>query len=529
MQTSDGLQIPDLAGMLRRRLSVAAAVAGAIFLLSIVLAAVLPGQYDAAATLMIEPQSVSKSLVEAGLEDSDLNNRLHLMQMQILSRGRLSRVIDELGLYPEESAEMTREDIIVMMRQQISVVPVLPEMEVDVRNLQINTFQIGFRSESPRIAAAVANRLAQDFIEQHIKERVQVSGDTSEFIDAELERIAGRTREVDGRIAVIKSENAGRLPEDFVSNQRRLERTIASVRDARRDVALAESDETFYRLQASSGIDGRNTSGQPDSPNERLQRLELLLAEYEARGFTEKHPDVLETREQVEIFRDHAAASVNDPEAGSPQQTLALGEADRARLRAASAHADLERMQEQVVRLEEQLSVTPRVAEQLSLLESERDHLRASFREFSAKRLEASVAADMERRQKGEQFRLLDSAISPPKPTTPNRPLIVILGLLLGLASGAALAFVIETLDPSFHESRSIQMQTGLPVLAAIPDIILQSDRERMHRHRLLAVLLAAGISTVSLLGAGVGYWFVNGPGAAPAAVETAETAETEG
>ena len=108
MNPEQGLQVQDLAGALRRRQGVMSVIAGAIFLLSIVVAAVLPNEYEAWTTLLVEPQSISPRLVEAGLEGAELESRLHLMTMQILSRGRLSRVITDLDLYPDESKEMTR-------------------------------------------------------------------------------------------------------------------------------------------------------------------------------------------------------------------------------------------------------------------------------------------------------------------------------------------------------------------------------------------------------------------------------------
>ena len=95
-----GFSLSDVVGIFRRRLRLAVAVAGSIFLLSVVIAAVLRDEFTVWATILVEPQSISKKLVESGKEEADVINRLHLMTMQILSRARLSKVIDELKLYP---------------------------------------------------------------------------------------------------------------------------------------------------------------------------------------------------------------------------------------------------------------------------------------------------------------------------------------------------------------------------------------------------------------------------------------------
>ena len=83
MNPEQGLQIQDLGGVLRRRQGTMAVVAGVVFQLSIVTAAVLPNVYEAWTTLLVEPQSISKGLIESTLEESELEGRLHLMTMQI--------------------------------------------------------------------------------------------------------------------------------------------------------------------------------------------------------------------------------------------------------------------------------------------------------------------------------------------------------------------------------------------------------------------------------------------------------------
>ena len=206
MNLDQGFDLKDVRGLVRRRAPLALATAGALLLLSIVVAAVLPNQYEAYTTLMIEPQTISKKLVEPGMEESDLNDRLHLMTMTIFSRPRLSKVIDDFKLYPEISKRKTREEVIEYMRDHLRVEPVLPEMQQGLRQnreTEINTFQLFFRHESSEVAAAVANRLANDFIEEHIKERVQVSGDTSDFIESELARLQTRIQEIEGKIAAV--------------------------------------------------------------------------------------------------------------------------------------------------------------------------------------------------------------------------------------------------------------------------------------------------------------------------------------
>jgi polysaccharide chain length determinant protein (PEP-CTERM system associated) len=513
----------DVLGIFRRRLRLVVAVAGSIFLLSVVIAAVWRDEFTVYATILVEPQSISKKLVESGKEEQDVIYRLHLMTMQILSRARLSKVIDEFKLYPEESEKMTREQVIDMMHKRIRVDPVLPDLDPELTRkmeVQVNTFRLFFRHEDADVGAAVANRLSNDFIDEHIKERVQSSGDTADFVESELQRLTGRLRELEAQIAKVKGENAGSLPEDVFANQRQVESSFAAFSLAQQRLAEAQSDQAFYSQQATAaresglGDGGARYYRQVLSPNERLQLLENQLGELRSRGFTDKHPDVIATLAEMEQVRDRIEkGSDDDSETRAPTSVAeqqARNEAQRAGLRVEGTQREVARLQGEIDQAQARLAATPRVAEQLDALEGEYKNLSESANAFSNKRLEASVAANMERRQKGEQFRVLEPAYAPPDATSPNRPLIVVLGLLLGIAAGAGLAVLLDAMDSSYHEARTLQSALRIPVLASIPAILLDPDRARIRRRNIREALAAVAVTGFVLASATMGYFIVN-------------------
>ena len=519
-----GFSLNDVVGIFRRRLRLILVVAGSSLLISIVVAALLRNEFSVYATILVEPQSISKKLVESGEVEQDAMNRLHLMTMQILSRSRLSKVIDELKLYPKESERKTREQVIDMMRSRIQVEPVLPDIDPELKrklDIQINTFRLFFRHEDANVGAAVANRLANDFIDEHIKERVQSSGDTADFVESELQRITGRLRELEAQIAQVKSQNAGSLPDDIFANQRQIESAFAAYSLAQQRLAEAQSDQAFYSHQATaareSGLGGGGqVNNQVLSPNQRLQVLETQLGELRGRGFTDKHPDVISTLAEMEQVKDRIEkGSDEDPEERSPTSVAeqqARNEAQRAGLRVEGGQREVARLQAEIDQAQARLAATPRVAEQLDALEREYKNLSLSANDYSNKRLDASVAANMERRQKGEQFRVLEPAFPPPEPTSPNRPLIIVLGLMLGIGGGAGLALLLDAADSSYHDSRALQSALRLPVLASIPAILLDADRARIRRSNFRQAFAAAAVSGFVLAGALAGYVIVNRP-----------------
>ena len=111
MDNESGLQI-DLIGGLKRRAYLASVLGGAVTLMMYWIAMALPNEYTASAILLVEPQSVNERLVEAGAAGVDLNERLNLMTAEILSRTRLSKIIEKLGLYEDLEDELTRQEVV---------------------------------------------------------------------------------------------------------------------------------------------------------------------------------------------------------------------------------------------------------------------------------------------------------------------------------------------------------------------------------------------------------------------------------
>jgi protein tyrosine kinase modulator len=532
MNVEGGLQINDLWGVARRRGKLAALTALLILLASYWLAMALPNVYTSYATVLVEPQAVAEDLVRAGVKDSDLNARLHLMAAEILSRPRLSRIIDEFGLYKEESEYMLRDEIIDLMRARVRVEPVIPELEQGThrRETEINEFQIFFDDYDSKMAMNVAQRLANDFIQSHIDARVKTSQKSLEFIQDELDRLASRIRVVEADIAKVKGENPGKLPEDLAANQRRLERTLGDLAVAQRVLSEAISDEGFYKSQLSSAaLGGTNDEA---SPARRLETLKLELAEYKSRGFTEKHPDVIKTKAEIAALEatvakiDASGADPSQPSSLLYQQTEA--QARRATLRRKSAEEEIARLKGLAAQIENLIATTPGVAEQLDGLNREYEHLFSSFQDFSNRYLEASVQAQLERRQLGEQFRVLEAAFEAFEPSAPNRVLILVLGAFFGIAVGLGVALLREATDTSVHDARQLQNRLQLPVLAAIPKIWLESDRVALRNKRLREVVATLSVVLFAVAGGAVNYVWVNGlPGflKGPPAVQDAPAA----
>jgi len=501
----------------RRRIKAVVGVALCVFLAGYWITMALPNEYESYATVLVEPQAVAPKLVASGVPESDLNERLGLMTAQILSRPRLSRIIDDLGLYKAESKDRLRQEIIDLMREKIAVEPVIPEIEGGAgrrnRDIEINTFRIVFRDRDAETAKRVAERLANDFIEEHIDARVEVSGKSLDFIQGELDRLSDEIREVEAGVAKVKNDNQGRLPEDVPNNQRRIERITSDLAFAQRAYAEARSDEAFFRSQAATAA-AMATNSDETSPGRRLQLLELDLAEFQSRGFTPKHPDVIRTKAEIAALKERIE-NLGEEDSAFTRATFAEqnaeAEGQRAAQRRAAAEEEIERLENLAAETQGLLAETPAVAEQLDGLQRHYQHLFSSYQDFSNRRLEATVQAQLERRQLGEQFRVLEAAFAAVEPSSPNRPVLLVLSLVLGLAVGGAAGLLLEASDTSIHTARQLQNAISIPVLAAIPQILLESDRRALRRRRIRTGIATATFVAFALAGGLASYVWVNG------------------
>lgn len=84
-------------------------------------------------------------------------------------------------------------------------------------------------------------------------------------------------------------------------------------------------------------------------------------------------------------------------------------------------------------------------------------------------RIVASMKTELSGQLKGNNVRVIDTALVPEKPIKPKKLASVLLGMIGGLAIGIGLAFLIELLDQSVRTQEDVENKLGLPFLGQIP------------------------------------------------------------
>jgi capsular polysaccharide biosynthesis protein len=203
--------------------------------------------------------------------------------------------------------------------------------------------------------------------------------------------------------------------------------------------------------------------------------------------------------------------------AGGPPPPRATGDA-QADARIAEYQRQIALLVSQILskqREEQQLKATigqyqarveaaPARESELVALTRDYDTLRERYTSLLSKREDAKIAANLERRQIGEQFKVIDAARLPERPESPNRPRLYLMGLLAGIAVGAGLAALLEYRDTSLRTDEDVLATLSLPVLALVPYVTSSAERQRVRKRRLL---LSAGAVAAVLLLAVASVW----------------------
>ena len=125
----------------------------------------------------------------------------------------------------------------------------------------------------------------------------------------------------------------------------------------------------------------------------------------------------------------------------------------------------------QIGKYRERVENTPLREQAIVDLTRDYQNTREAYNSLLQKTQDAGRAENLERRQKGEQFRIVDPARVPEKPFKPDIPKVLLIGLFLAAGAGLGTAFFREQLDRSFHDAGDVEAALGLRVLANIPRV----------------------------------------------------------
>jgi len=139
------------------------------------------------------------------------------------------------------------------------------------------------------------------------------------------------------------------------------------------------------------------------------------------------------------------------------------------------------RIQGQLRMYQDRIAASPAVQEQYKGITRDNATAQQFYDDLLTKMNQSQMGTDLERRQQGEQFTVMDEPNLPESPTFPKRGVFIAGGLAGGLALGLLLTGLLEYKDTAMRSERDIWAFTKLPTLAVI-EFEPELDQANPHR-----------------------------------------------
>lgn len=526
MIPQDGITLQYLKIALQRRLWYAVVPFFVLAMASVVYCIKAPKVYQSSTLILVQPQEVPAEYVQPTVT-SNATSRLNTLKEQVMSRPRLEEIIKKYDLYPEVRASRTMYDAVELMREHITV-------EVNESRDRRDTSPASFRvsydgAEGPAKVRDVTAAVTNLFIIDNLKLREAQATGTSRFLERELQRMKEVLRHKEEEVRKFKEEHLGVLPEQMENNYRILEQrqlhlnslnaTLQQTRD--RKVLLQTQLQRLQTVQATSPEpQGPVTGSSGGEAQLNLEQLRQLLASQRTR-YSEQHPDVLRTKAM--IAKREKEEETEAPETDSQGLGLVSSQSEAQRLMVLQredavtqlklieteiqtlAH-EIRRTEQQIEAYRQRIEGGPKIEQLFVDLRRDYDEASENYQSLLEKKMQADLAENLERTQKGEQFTVLEPADLPEKPIKPKIPKILLLGFMMAAAGGLGLAFMREHLDPTFWSARDLEGMLEIPVLVSIP-VITTTEERRWNLLKKATTVCALIVMSSALLAALFVLW----------------------
>ena len=503
---------------------------------TLALALFSPATYRSSATILIEQQEIPQDFVRTMIS-SFADQRIQLISQRVMTSQNLMRIAERYNLYPWQRRTQAREAVIERMRNDIKM-KLISANVVDPRSgrpMQATiAFTVAYDSRSPELALKVANELTSLYLEENLSLRTAAARQSATFLASEADKIAVDMQAVARQISAFKAKHPEGTPEFSQSNFQMQDRTELDLREARGRIGSLEQQRILLEaqlLQMSPTSQMYSETGQRImSSADRLKMRKADLADLKAR-YGASHPDVLKAAREIEGLQTQVSAD------GSANDLIRRLDDARAELadvkgKYSPDHPDVQRLGRVIVEIEKQLSglpatervrqarsnpdnpayiqlkaqfdstisekalterraaelqhrlddyqrklsAAPEVERQYRQLARDYENAQTKYQEVRLKQREAESSQNLETERKGERFTLIEPPMPPEEPISPNRPVLLLLGLVASIALSLAAVFSLDALDPSVRGAGDLTRLVEVAPLASIPHISTQEE-----------------------------------------------------
>jgi uncharacterized protein involved in exopolysaccharide biosynthesis len=509
----DEFTFEDVLIILKRRLLLFAAPAVAVLLLGLFVVMLLPAKYTAQGVILVVGAEIPSDLVRSTIS-AYAQERIEQIKTRVMTRARVLEIADKYNLFPRNRGFSDTQRV-NLVRQNVSVKYIRAEgAQTGVGRDNTIAFSVSYTDRSPDKAYQAANELMSVFLTEDVRTRTTGASNTTEFFKAEAAKLAAQVSAMEEAIAKFKTQNADALPETLDSRKMQLDRAQQELSSADAASVAAEEELRFIETQLTSAASaGGGGGGALAAKRAELAQLRSV--------YTDSHPAVIAARREVSALsgsgggassrevaavraeltkagedlialekatpRDQAAVSAKRDEISALQKKMSavIGRSSggdlltvqlQGRHAISTSRLDLlrnqkEQLQSRIAMLEDNIARTPEVDRGLSGLTRDYQTLSNEYKEMLSKQQDSQLAQNMEANQKAEKFSILDPAVRPDKPSSPDRAKLSVLALFLSLLTGAAVALGAEMTFATIRGKNHLTQIIEAHPIAVIPYI----------------------------------------------------------
>jgi len=449
--------------------------------------------YRSTTVILVEQQKITEEYVRSVVGGS-VAERVSTITQQVLSRTNLQKVIDEFSLFPEVVRVEGYEPVIKSLREEIKI-----EIKGQGSYGQVEAFTISFAHHDPMMAMKVTAKLASQYIEENLKIREQFIEGATDFLEQELQEAKRTLDEKEKALSEFKLKYVGELPGQLDANLRSLDRlqeernrlteTINGINVRlqllRKSMKEYESIAAPLAEMAQINPEEIGPVQGSDPVRSQLRKMEEELSSLRLE-YTDAYPDVVSLKHRIESLKENlrnrkeGSEAEENPLTEEPVKSIEVPAFDpyindlktsenELVAQLSSLNAQLNTVSSQMKEFEQRIERTPTREQELLVLERDYANIQEHYQKLYENKINSRISENLEKRQKGERFRILDPANLPTKPEGLPRHLIALGGFLVGFVFGYGIAFFVEFLYPTFRRSEDAEVSLGLPTLATIP------------------------------------------------------------
>jgi protein tyrosine kinase modulator len=466
----------------------AVAVAWLVCVIGWISVMTLPNVYAASAMAYVDTRSVLQPLLQGLAVAPDVESELNLVRQALLSRPNLEKVARETDLDLRAKTPEDRERLISNLQAKIQVSA--GRAGRSRRGSSDGLYTIEFQDKNRSKSLEVVQTLLTTFVNDTLGGQRSGQATAQRFLEEQIAEYERRLSESEQRLADFKRDNVGTMPNDKGDYFARLQTAMSSLQQAKQRLGLAQSRRAELARQLSGAdpyVFGFDTMGQSSAAMAtgsgdvavRIQDLERRIEELLVR-YTEKHPEVIALRSQIEELKKRQEAELarlgrGEEPTGDLSQSLKSNpiyqsiqvELNNTDVQIAEASQEVAQRSKQVEELQKLVDSVPDVEAELSRLNRDYD---VTHRQYQAlvQRLETAKISESADKTGVVKFEIIEPPAVGLEPVAPDRVVLVSMVLLIGIVAGVAIAYVLNQLRPVFHHARGLADVTGLPVLGSV-------------------------------------------------------------